>query len=92
MRLIGKPGNGSAVSPDSQGFANHNAGNAESSQPGQLKTEPAQPLARGGVIGLWIGLRLVHAVEEQPALARDVVANGEMQDRLAALLDRLRSA
>src|ERR1700676_2431189 len=54
----------------------------------QFEAQRPQTLARGRVIGLRIGFHLVHSVEEQAALAGDVVTGHQMQDRIATLLDR----
>src|ERR1700721_392189 len=42
----------------------------------------------GAIIGLGIGFQPLHAVEEQPPLACHVVSISQMQNGLAALLDR----
>ncbi len=57
-------------------------------QAGEFEAERTQALARARIIGLRIGLSLLHAVEKQPALAGHIVAGGKMEYRLPALLHR----
>src|ERR1700730_17986830 len=54
----------------------------------EFEAKRAQSFAGGLVIGLWIGLRWLYAVEEWPALGRNIVASRKIQDSVAALLHR----
>src|SRR5450432_2912064 len=57
-------------------------------QASEFEAERPQSLARVRIIGLRIGLGLLHAVEKQSALAGHIVAGGKTEYRLPALLDR----
>jgi site-specific DNA recombinase len=77
------PGTSSTGRPASRALPVPSGGQA-----GQFEAERTQSLARARLIGLRIGLNLLHAVEKQPALAGHIVAGGKMEYRLPALLHR----
>ena len=62
-------------------------GGTSSLESRELQAERAQPAARLGVVGLRVGARFVQHVEVEAAPALEPGRDGELQDRLGAVLD-----